>query len=75
MSSRNFHGTIVLLIKEKGYGFIKVKEFGSNLYFHKTGLMDGYFLGLSVGDIVDVCDVVKTKQNGKVRYTARKIYV
>ena len=54
-------GTIKRVMKDKGYGFIKVED-SREIFFHKSALQGLDINGLIEGDPVE-CDVEKDKFN------------
>jgi cold shock protein len=54
-------GSIKRVMKDRGYGFIKVED-GREIFFHMSALQGLDFKGLMEGDLVE-CDVQNDKYN------------
>jgi CspA family cold shock protein len=54
-------GSIKRVMKDRGYGFIKVED-GREIFFHMSALQEVDFNGLVEGDPVE-CDVEKDRYN------------
>lgn len=52
-------GTVRKIVEEKGFGFIEVEGFSSNVFFHAKDMRRSKFETLRVGDKVSIGSVVE----------------
>lgn len=65
-------GTIMRIVADRGFGFIRAKNSSRDFFFHASGVAGGYFDGLKVAQEVDFLE--ETDISGRVRAVDVRVF-
>lgn len=67
MQDKNIEGTIVSIVSDKGFGFIKTDEYQKDIFFHSKSCLNIRFEQLRKGDKVIIGKIVAEEKGNSAR--------